>query len=673
MSVTSDFAPASGSKHLVLDDQVDDEVHSISEATLKLDLTYKKNVVLTFAARSLGNEPNNPPTGTFSTTRSYDGVAISVNGGSSWRIVQSLANVGTTYATFSVPLDPIVAALSGSYGQDVRIRFSEFDNSPAPLDGIAIDEVVVTADDDPQSLLELPSPLFEGTGPQTGYVLLSFTPTSDLTLNLVASPSGQLVMPASVVVPAGQNSASFEFSAADDAKANLTRDVSVTATAPGLTAKPANVTIYDDEAPKVTVTLPAEIREGVDFFAKPNTAVTLSHPADATFSVRVSDSPYGQLNGLDLFVYFNPGQTRVEMTVNAWDDFDYDGDVLTTVTASAAGIPSGSAQTVVVDDEVRALVLSLPPGVQEDGTATGAVRLQGYSNTDVVVQLQCSDPGAASIPSTVTIPAGSISNQFTITGHDNAVADGSRSITITAQANGFGGASGATALRDDEVGGYLVRVATDVVDRTAPVSFTVSATDIEGNKIIGPSGTVNVELERADGSRQPANPPTLTLAGSDTAGTITLPPAAAAPLRIRVTDGNGRTGQSPPFDLMSVVSLTTADLVWDPTRQRIYASVPASAPTYANQVIAINPTTGQITGSVTTGHNPGQLALTSGGEALYVALNANGSVARINPATMAVVSSFPLASGSSSGPFFAADMCTVKDQPNVLVVVRKTS
>ena len=112
VSVTSDFAPASGSKHLVLDDQADDEVHSISEATLKLDLTYKKNVVLTFAARSLGNEPNNPPTGTFSTTRSYDGVAISVNGGSSWRIVQSLANVGTTYATFSVPLDPIVAALS---------------------------------------------------------------------------------------------------------------------------------------------------------------------------------------------------------------------------------------------------------------------------------------------------------------------------------------------------------------------------------------------------------------------------------------------------------------------------------------------------------------------------------------------------------------------------------
>ncbi len=58
-TVTSEFAPASGNNHLVLDDGLDDATNSVAEATLQLDLSYKRNVVLTFAAKSLGNEPNN--------------------------------------------------------------------------------------------------------------------------------------------------------------------------------------------------------------------------------------------------------------------------------------------------------------------------------------------------------------------------------------------------------------------------------------------------------------------------------------------------------------------------------------------------------------------------------------------------------------------------------------
>ena len=81
VTVTTDFSPASGQWHLVLDDSVNDAIYSVAEATVQLDLSHKRNVVLAFKARSLGNESNGPPAGNFSGTRSFDAVTISADGG----------------------------------------------------------------------------------------------------------------------------------------------------------------------------------------------------------------------------------------------------------------------------------------------------------------------------------------------------------------------------------------------------------------------------------------------------------------------------------------------------------------------------------------------------------------------------------------------------------------
>src|SRR5206468_9813384 len=100
-------------------------------------LSDKKNVVLSFQAKSLQNEPDEPPTTNFTSTRTYDGVAISTDGGGTWRSVQSLANVSTSWQSFSITLDAAVLQLGGSFGPGFRVRFSEYDNAPAPIDGIA--------------------------------------------------------------------------------------------------------------------------------------------------------------------------------------------------------------------------------------------------------------------------------------------------------------------------------------------------------------------------------------------------------------------------------------------------------------------------------------------------------------------------------------------------------
>jgi hypothetical protein len=52
---------ATGTAHLLFDDAVNDSTFSAAEATLRLNQRYKRNVVLSFKARSLGNEPHAPP------------------------------------------------------------------------------------------------------------------------------------------------------------------------------------------------------------------------------------------------------------------------------------------------------------------------------------------------------------------------------------------------------------------------------------------------------------------------------------------------------------------------------------------------------------------------------------------------------------------------------------
>lgn len=666
-TVTSNHVPATGQWHLVLDDGVSDAIYSVAEATLNLNLGFKKNVVLNFKAKSLGNEPNSPPSGNFTSARTYDGVAISADGGATWRSVQSLANVGTTWQSYSVSLDAAVAALGGSFGANFRIRFSEYDNAPAPTDGIALDDVLITADDDLTAVVEMPSPLFEGTGPYTGYVLLSFTPSQPITFNITSAPSGQLSLPATVTVDAGQTGASFDFSVLEDSVANLTRTVSVNAVANGISTTPGTVTIYDDEAPIPTLSIPAQLTEGS--YPSNNASLSVDRPPAVAMTMLLTANPANEVS-LPGSVTIPAGQTQVFFTITAVDDSRIDGSVAVTVTASASGIQSTSAQTLTVDNEQKALSLTTPTIVQEGLVGNGTVKISGTLTAPLTVNLSSSNPSSATVPPTVVIPAGATAADFTITAPENNLRDGSRNVTISASAATFTSTSASVIIRDNEVAGYVFSDLTDLVNVTSPIPITISAADIEGNPIYGVFATINLLLVLPDGSTQPVSPASAQLnGGSGWSGNVTLPAIAAAPLRLRISDNGGNTSDSKPFDILRVLPIATADLVWDGSRGRIYASVPTTAGgSYANQVIAIDPVNLQVTGNVTTNQDPGQLALTSGREFLYTALNGNGTVAKIDLSSFSVAQTFAIGSSQFYGTLYAEDISTVTGQPNLLVV-----
>ena len=85
-----------------------------------------------------------------------------------------------------------------------------------------------------------------------------------------------------------------------------------------------------------------------------------------------------------------------------------------------------------------------------------------------------------------------------------------------------------------------------------------------------------------------------------------------------------------------VLTLTAADLVYDPPSGKLYASIAASSPFNGNSVVAIDPLTGTITGTVFAGSSPGRIARSDNGQYLYVGIDGANSVRRVTiPALVA--------------------------------------
>jgi len=132
---------------------------------------------------------------------------------------------------------------------------------------------------------------------------------------------------------------------------------------------------------------------------------------------------------------------------------------------------------------------------------------------------------------------------------------------------------------------------------------------------------------------------------------------------------------TPPVETAFVqpVSLTTSDIIYDPTSQKIYASVPSSAGPGGNSVVSIDPSNGSVGTSIFVGSEPNKLAVSTDGQYLYAALDGAGSVRRVDLATQTATLQFSLgfAPSASNGPLFAEDIEAVPGQPTAVAISRR--
>jgi hypothetical protein len=129
-------------------------------------------------------------------------------------------------------------------------------------------------------------------------------------------------------------------------------------------------------------------------------------------------------------------------------------------------------------------------------------------------------------------------------------------------------------------------------------------------------------------------------------------------------------GESAPYSLsvyQPVAVPGAADLVSNPVTHMLYASISATATANPNTVVPVDPLTGKVGTPIPVGTNPRRLALSDDGTYLYVALDGDHKIQRINLSTSQIERTLPLPSDPSFGSTTVYQMHVVPGTPTSLV------
>ena len=394
--------------------------------------------------------------------------------------------------------------------------------------------------------LVLPASASEGDGVLVGQgtVSLSTVQAANVTVSLTSGNTGKVTVPATVTVLAGQTSATFNVTIVDNALLDGTQNATITATAAPFAPASGTIAVQDNETAVLTLTVPATATEGVGTVsgtvrvsAIPVNAVAVTLTSSDTTAVQVPAT-----------VTILAGQTTANFTITVVDDTRIDGTQTATITAHVANWTDGTASIGVLDNESTVLVVSLPASVNEGGTGTGTVSISGAYPTTLTVALVSNNTPRLTVPVTVVIPAGSTSATFTLTAPNNALTDGTASVTVTASASGFTNGSGVTSVLDNDVHHYTVAAITSPQIRGAPFSVTLTAKDINNVTILSYAGTPALTASGAGGADSITPTVTTAFTAGVWTGNVTVNTFDTNVI-LTVSDGAGHTGASNAFNI----------------------------------------------------------------------------------------------------------------------------
>ncbi len=133
------------------------------------------------------------------------------------------------------------------------------------------------------------------------------------------------------------------------------------------------------------------------------------------------------------------------------------------------------------------------------------------------------------------------------------------------------------------------------------------------------------------------------------------------------TPGGGHSAIS-VLTVYRSVPIEASALVYDSSRNLLYAAIPATASLNPNSVVFINPSTGVLGRSIPVGNDPQRLAISDDDQFLYVGLNGDNTIQRINLKTRLVEKTFAVPVDPYFGQTRAQYMKVVPGSPDQLVV-----
>jgi hypothetical protein len=263
--------------------------------------------------------------------------------------------------------------------------------------------------------------------------------------------------------------------------------------------------------PNITVLVPAQVTEGAGVLSG---MVTLQSAATSNTTINLVSSAPAKVS-VPASIPILVGQISAPFNLTVLDNTIVDGPRDVGITAStASGLGTGMIK--VLDNDIGNVVLSLPALVSEgQAGVTGTLTLDSAPAGALTFTLSSSNPAAATVPASVVFQAGQVSSTFPVTVNDDAIVNGTRTTTITANAAGWTSATGDLSVLDNDAQSVTLSMPTSVNEGDLAIAGTVTAG-------FTPTSPLTISLESSDPNKITVPAMVTIPAGSRSAAFIAL-------------------------------------------------------------------------------------------------------------------------------------------------------
>lgn len=327
----------------------------------------------------------------------------------------------------------------------------------APDFAAATGTITVLDADQPKLSVTLSEPSVSEGNSISGTVTRDAGTAQAVTVSFVSTQPRRVPPPAPIVLAAGQASGPFTLVAPNDVLIESDLAVTLTASAGEYVDGSATVTVRDDDLPQLILFLASStVSEGAG--PQATVATVRRSPVTSQALTLEIESTHPDAARVPSRVTLPAGEATVSFPIAAVDNDLLDGPKTTRVqswilaTGTSVRLSKGpGADLTVTDDDGPTLKLALASALVAEGlnpATTGTLSRNAGTNNALLVTLESSAPKKATVPASVTFPAGATAVSFAVTSLADGVIDGNVPVTITARAPGFTSATDRLVVSD---------------------------------------------------------------------------------------------------------------------------------------------------------------------------------------------------------------------------------
>jgi ELWxxDGT repeat protein len=459
--------------------------------------------------------------------------------------------------TFSIQLESPSGGATIGATATARISIIDDDGSPGSI-SFANTSFEVNEDGTPAAVVQLIR-----TGGQDGAVSVRLNLTDDT----ATAGNDYTNTPITVNFADGQSSSAVSIPIINDSIPELSETIRLSLSNPtgGATVgsgATASISILDNDTVRALSLSFAgqQVQEGQTVLA----TVSRNGDRSAPLQVTLVNSTPSQLT-VPSAVTIPAGEASISFQATVIDDSLVEAGATYSLLATAEGYSSGSASLAVSMSDAVVLAVSITPEsiLEKGGMATLTVSRAIVTPTPLVVLLSGSDSSEALVPASLTIPANEASASVDIRPVDDALVDGTQTVTITARPTYTntttplpdGAATTNLQILDDESASLTLTLDRSVIGETGTAAATV-------RRNTDTTAPLTVTLISSDSSEAVA-PATVTIAAGEAATSFTV-----SGVNDGVSDGSqsvtitaGATGFNSGSAALDVSDIDVPDLV----------------------------------------------------------------------------------------------------------------